>query len=72
MSTAFRDIQEKKDFFNVTLACDDSQVNAQKVILARGSPFFRNVMRRNPHQHSLLYLKRVKNKELVSVLNFMY
>jgi hypothetical protein len=33
---------------------------------------FRNVLRRHPHQHPLLYLKGVKYKELVSVLNFMY
>merc|ERR1712142_99641 len=36
------------------------------------SPFFRNVLRRNPHQHPLLYLKGVSYNELLSVLNFMY
>ena len=73
VSTAFRDIREEKDFFDVTLACDDSsQVEAHKVILAACSPFFREVLRRNPHQHPLLYLKGVKYKELLSVLNFMY
>jgi len=72
VSTAFRDLREEKDFFDVTLACDDSQVDAHKVILAACSPFFRNVLRRNPHQHPLLYLKGVKYKELVCVLNFMY
>ena len=29
-------------------------------------------MRRNPHQHPFLYLKDVKYKELLSVINFMY
>ena len=72
VSTAFRDLREEKDFFDVTLACDDSQVEAHKVILAACSPFFRNVLKRNPHQHPLLYLKGVKYKELVCVLNFMY
>ena len=73
VSTAFRDIREEKDFFDVTLACDDSsQVEAHKVILAACSPFFREVLRRNPHKHPLLYLKGVKYRELLSVLNFMY
>jgi len=73
VSTAFRDLREEKDFFDVTLACDDSsQVAAHKVILAACSPFFRDVLRRNPHSHPLLYLKGVKYKELLSVLNFMY
>jgi len=72
ISSAFRELREEKDFFDVTLACDDSQVQAHKVILSACSPFFRNVLRRNPHQHPLLYLKGVKYKELLSVLNFMY
>lgn len=32
----------------------------------------RSILKKNPHQHPLLYLKGVKFKELVSVLNFMY
>jgi len=73
ISSAFRDIRDEKDFFDVTLACDDdSQIQAHKVIIAACSPFFRNVLRKNSHQHPLLYLKGVKYKELVSVLNFMY
>ena len=72
ISVAFRELREEKDFFDVTLACDDSQVQAHKVILSACSPFFRNILRRNPHQHPLLYLKGVKHKELLSVLNFMY
>ena len=72
ISVAFRELREEKDFFDVTLACDDSQLQAHKVILSACSPFFRNVLRKNPHQHPLLYLKGVKYKELQSVLNFMY
>jgi len=72
VSVAFRELREEKDFFDVTLACDDNQVQAHKVILSACSPFFRNILRRNPHQHPLLYLKGVKYQELLSVLNFMY
>jgi len=72
ISTAFRELREQKDFFDVTLACDDKQVQAHKVILSACSPFFRTVLRANPHQHPLLYLRGVKYSELVNVLNFMY
>ena len=72
ISDAFKELREEKDFFDVTLACDDSQIDAHKVILSACSPFFRNVLKRNPHQHPLLYLKGVKFKELISILNFMY
>jgi len=72
ISSAFRELRDDKDFFDVTLACDDEQIQAHKVILSACSPFFRNVLRRNQHQHPLLYLKGVNYTNLQSVLNFMY
>jgi len=72
MTAAFKELREEKDFFDVTIACEDSQIQAHKVILSACSTFFRNVLRRNPHQHPLLYLKGVKYKELLAILNFMY
>jgi len=72
ISTAFRELREDKDFFDVTLACDDDQLQAHKVILSACSPFFRTVLKRNKHEHPLLYLKGVKYIDLVAVLNFMY
>ena len=59
-SGAFRELREDKDFFDVTLACDDEQLQAHKVILSACSPFFRTVLRRNRHEHPLLYLKGKK------------
>jgi len=72
ISSAFKELREEKDFFDVTLACDDSQMQAHKVILSACSPFFRTILRHNPHPHPLLYLKGVKYQDLLSVLNFMY
>ena len=72
LSVAFRELREDKDFFDVTLACDDEQIQAHKVILSACSPFFRTVLRRNPHAHPLLYLRGVRFRDLQSVLNFMY
>ena len=72
ISTAFQELREDKDFFDVTLACGDEQIQAHKVILSACSQFFRNILRRNLHQHPLLYMKGVKFADLQSVLNFMY
>jgi len=72
ISTAFRELREDKDFFDVTLACDEDQIQAHKAILSACSPFFRSILRRNRHEHPLLYLKGVKFADIVSVLNFMY
>jgi len=72
ISSAFRELRDDKDFFDVTLACEDEQIQAHKVILSACSQFFRNILRRNSHQHPLLYLKGVRFPDLQAVLNFMY
>ena len=72
ISSAFKELRDDKDFFDVTLACDDEQIKGHKVILAACSPFFRNILRRNKHEHPLLYMKGVKYTDLQAVLNFMY
>jgi len=72
INSAFKELREQKDFFDVTLACDDKQIEAHKVILSACSPFFKTILRRNPHQHPLLYLHGVTYTDLQSVLSFMY
>ena len=72
ISSAFKDIKDEKDFMDVTLACEESQVTAHKVVLSACSSFFRSVLRRNPHQHPLLYIKGVSFSDLESLLDFMY
>ena len=72
ISGAFKELRDDNDFFDLTLACEDNQVKAHKVILSACSPFFRTILRKNPHQHPLLYLKGLKYNDILSVLNFMY
>jgi len=72
ISCAFKELRDDKDFFDVTLACGDEEIQAHKVILSACSPFFKTILRRHPHQHPLLYLHGVSCTDLQSVLNFMY
>jgi len=74
ISVAFRELREEKDFFDVTLSVGPGHqhIQAHKLVLSACSPFFRGVLRQNPHAHPLLYLKGVGFSELQSVLNFMY
>ena len=67
VSVAFRELRGERDFFDVTIACEDDQIQAHKVILSACSPFFKNLLRRNPHQHPLLYLKGISFKDIQSV-----
>ena len=72
ISVAFREIREEKDFFDCTLSCGSRQIQAHKLILSACSPFFKSILRQNPHQHPLLYLKGVDFTGLQAVLDFMY
>jgi len=72
ISGAFQEIRSDKDFFDVTLSCEDGQVSAHKLLLSSCSPFFRAVLRRNPHQHPLLYFKGIRHTELSALMDFMY
>ena len=47
ISVAFRELRDHKDNFDVTLACNEDQINAHKVIFSTCSTFFRAVLRRN-------------------------
>jgi hypothetical protein len=72
ISSGFKELREEKEFFDVTLACHDYQVQAHKVILSACSPFFKAVLKKNPHPNPLIYLKGIKDKEIEAVLTFMY
>ena len=72
ISVAFREIREEKDLFDCTLSCGSRQIQAHKLILSACSPFFKSILKQNPHQHPLLYLKGVEFTDLKAVLTFMY
>ena len=44
---------ENEEFLDVTIACDDDQIDAHKLILSASSTFFKNILKRNPHSHPL-------------------
>ena len=72
ISEAVRELREEKDLFDVSLVCDDFQIQAHKVILSACSPFFRTILLHNPHPHPLIYIKGMKYKEIENILHFMY
>ena len=71
-SESLKETKENDDFFDVTLACEDDQIEAHKLVLSACSSFFRNILKRNPHAHPLLYLKGVKIEDLRNILEYMY
>jgi len=69
----FRSLVNEEEFMDVTLACDDDkQLRAHKVILSACSPFFKNILVKNPHSSPLLFISGVNFTDLKAILNFMY
>ena len=63
----------REEFTDVTLVCDgDKQIRAHKIIISACSPFFRNILLKNPHPHPLIYLNGVKFDDLKCLIDFMY
>jgi len=73
IKSSFADLVAEKCFVDVTLACEgEKQVSAHKVVLSACSPFFKQILVKNPHQHPLIYLKGVQYNDLVSLMTFVY
>ena len=60
------------EFTDVTIACDDDQIQAHKVVLSAASEIFQNIFRRNQHNHPLLYFFGVTKQQMEVVLDFIY
>ena len=73
VTSAFEDLKNDGDLTDVTLACEDGkQIEAHKVVLAATSPFFLDLLKKNKHQHPLIYMKGVKSENLVAMVEFFY
>ena len=73
IANSFRGLREDFDFTDVTLVCEeDIQIEAHKVILSACSPFFSSVLRNNKHTQPMIYMRALKSKDLVAIMDFIY
>ena len=73
ITSSFRELREDRDFTDITLACEDgSQIEAHKVVLASSSPFFMELLKRNRHQHPLLYMRGLRSEDILAMVDFLY
>ena len=71
--SGFKDLRNDKEFADVTLASEDGQrVEAHKVVLTTTSPFFKNLLKSNRHQHPIIYMRAMKSEDLVAIIDFLY
>lgn len=72
IQSSFQELRKNGALLDVTLACEDKEFQAHRVILSSCSSFFRTILQANTHQHPWFYLKGVKHEELSSLLDFIY
>ena len=72
LSDGLKALKVDNTFCDVTLVCEESQLEAHRVVLSVCSNFFQNVLTKNSHSHPLLYLKVVKMSDMESIVHFAY
>ena len=71
IKTTWQKLQKENDFFDVTLACGDKQVETHKIIISSSSSIFKSILKQNLNQHPIIYLRGVKYEELKHLADFM-
>ena len=73
VKNAFGNLRDCTDFVDVTLACEDGRdIEAHRVILVASSPFFQRILKRNKHNHPMIYMRGMKSDDLTAIVDFLY
>ena len=70
---SYQDLRQETDFSNVTLVCEEGkQIEVHRIVLNACSPFFSTVLKRTKHSHPMIYMKGLRAKDLVAIVDFIY
>ena len=73
IASSFHGLRDNLDFSDVTLVSEgDNQIEAHRVILSACSPFFSSVLKKNKHSHPMIYMRGLKTKDLIAIVDFIY
>ena len=67
-----KEMRQNEDFFDVTLACDESQVEAHKVVLSTTSTVLQQILKKNISPHPVIFLRGTSKILLKYIVDFMY
>lgn len=72
-SSSFQELWKENYLSDITLVCDDNQqIEAHKIILTTCSPLFKTMLKKNKHSHPMIFMRGIKSKHLMLLLEFMY
>ena len=73
ISSSYQELRQQPDISDVTLVCEEDQsVEAHRIILTACSPFFSSILTKNKHSHPMIYMRGLKAKDLVAIVDFVY
>ena len=73
VKSTFGALRSDKEFVDVTLVCEDAfQIDCHKAILATSSPFFNKILTKLKQPRPLIYLRGMKEADLLAILDFIY
>ena len=73
VKSTFGALRSDKEFVDVTLVCEDAfQIDCHKAILATSSPFFNEILTKLKQPRPLIYLRGMKEADLLAILDFIY
>ena len=69
----YKELLEENIFSDVTLVSDDQvYFQAHRIVLSACSPVLKHLLLTDPQAHPMLFLRNINQRELKSLLSFMY
>ena len=72
IKSSYCELREEGQFCDVTLASEDLEIKAHRVILSASSLSLKNILLRHTHPNPLVYMTGVNSKTLASIVEFIY
>src|SRR5712671_2805806 len=72
LTKVFDNLLHKKEFVDVTLACEGQSMKAHKMVLSACSPYFHALFIENPSKHPIVIMKDYKYSQIEAMMEYMY
>ncbi|XP_043227319.1 broad-complex core protein isoforms 1/2/3/4/5-like isoform X6 [Amphibalanus amphitrite] len=72
VTSVFENLRQDEELVDITLCCEGQKIKAHRMMLSACSPYFRDLLKENPCQHPVFFLKDTSYPDLAAVVEFVY
>ncbi|XP_037076928.1 broad-complex core protein isoforms 1/2/3/4/5-like, partial [Pollicipes pollicipes] len=72
VTSVFDNLRQDEELVDITLCCEGKKIKAHRMMLSACSPYFRDLLKDNPCQHPLFFLKDTSYVDIAAVIEFVY